>query len=293
MTLAQLQQFQAVCQQGGVTKAARALHLTQPTVSVTIRELEREFGVELFHRADHRLQLTGEGAFLLEQAADLLARAETLADQMRALGGQRNRIRVGVPPMIGSILFPPLYHAFHSSHPEITVEITEEGSLRTEALLEEERLDLALLIFDERTERRYHALPLLETEYVYCVGRDHPMAGRERVAFSSLLDQQMILFGPGSVQNREIRKRFAEAGGQPDVLLFSSNQTTISEYLRSYRAGAFLFRENAALEADLAAIPLDPPWSLTIGLIWKRGRPVYSDTARFIQFARAYSKGHR
>ena len=99
----------------------------------------------------------------------------------------------------------------------------------------------------------------------------------------------MILSGPGSVQNREIQRRFAALGQEPQVLLYSSNQTAISQYLRHGPAGAFFFAENARLEQDLVGIPLDEPWEITIGLIWKKGRHIYSDMAKLIQFAQQYA----
>ena len=133
------------------------------------------------------------------------------------------------------------------------------------------------------------ALPI-STEYVYCVGRQNPLAQRSSIAFEELREEQLILFGPGSTQNRDVRRRFAECGGTPEVLLCSSNQTTISGYLRSYPAGAFLFQENVALDAALVGIPLNSPWPFTFGLIWKRGRAIYSYTAKFISFAKAYAK---
>ena len=78
MTLVQLQQFQAVCRCGSVTKAAKSLHLTQPTVSASIRELERALGVELFNRIDGLLHLTSEGSFFLEHAYALLVQVQDL-----------------------------------------------------------------------------------------------------------------------------------------------------------------------------------------------------------------------
>lgn len=289
MTLIQLQQFQAVCQYHSVTKAARALHLTQPTVSASIRELEREFGLDLFHRVERRLHLTNEGVFFLERVTDLLERAESLGRQMKALSETRNHIRIGVPPMIGSILFPALYHAFHQSHPEITVEITEEGSLDTQQLIGTEQLDLALVILQEQMDEYCEVLPLMQTEYVYCVGRHNPLAERGQICFSELAEEQMILSGPGSLQNREIYARFAALGKEPNVLLYSSNQTAIYEYLRHELVGAFLFAEHVRQEQAFVGIPLAEPWNITIGLIWKKGRHIYSDMAKLIQFARRYA----
>ena len=112
MTIAKLQQFLAVCQFQSVTRAAEFLHISQPSVSGTIRELEHEFQVNLFRHEGRRLVLTAEGSFLREHAQQLIRQFDELSWQMEDLRNQKNRFRIGIPPMSGTIFFPQLYQAF-------------------------------------------------------------------------------------------------------------------------------------------------------------------------------------
>lgn len=143
MTIAKLQQFLAVCQFQSVSRAAEFLHISQPSVSGTIRDLESEFQINLFRHEGRRLVLTAEGSFLRERAQKLIRQFDELSWQMEDLGNQKNRFRIGIPPMAGTVFFPQLHKAFQAAYPEITLSITECGSLHAEKLLEQGELDLA------------------------------------------------------------------------------------------------------------------------------------------------------
>ena len=105
MTIAKLQQFLAVCQFQSVTRAAEFLHISQPSVSGTIRELEHEFQVNLFRHEGRRLVLTAEGSFLREHAQQLIRQFDELSWQMEDLRNQKNRFRIGIPPDVRHDLF--------------------------------------------------------------------------------------------------------------------------------------------------------------------------------------------
>ena len=121
MTIAKLQQFLAVCQFQSVSRAAEFLHISQPSVSGTIRDLESEFQINLFRHEGRRLVLTAEGSFLRERAQKLIRQFDELSWQMEDLGNQKNRFRIGIPPMAGTVFFPQLYKAFQAAYPEITL----------------------------------------------------------------------------------------------------------------------------------------------------------------------------
>ena len=93
MTIAKLQQFLAVCQFQSVSRAAEFLHISQPSVSGTIRDLESEFQINLFRHEGRRLVLTAEGSFLRERAQQLIRQFDELSWQMEDLGNQKNRFR--------------------------------------------------------------------------------------------------------------------------------------------------------------------------------------------------------
>ena len=94
MKLYQLKYFTAVCNYGYVTKAAEELHVTQPSVSSAIKELEDEFAVNLFHRINNRLSPTKEGLYFLDQATKILELVESTQNAMSELGNRKKQIKI-------------------------------------------------------------------------------------------------------------------------------------------------------------------------------------------------------
>jgi len=288
MTLSQMRQFQAVCHYKNVTRAAAALHITQPSVSSSIKDLEAEFGINLFHRLNKRLTLTQEGEFYLEKVTSVLVQVDNLSEQMRDMGNKKNLIHIGVPPMIGTFLFPTMYDAFHTLNPCINLEILEHGSLRTRQMVKNDDLDIAIAIMDEQADPELNRLDILRTSLYYCVSPEHHMSDRAEISIKDLAEEPLILFKPDSSQNAIVNEQFARLGITPNVMLSSSQLYTIKKFMSKGRAGAFLFKEIADMEDDIVGIPLSSPIVMDICLIWKKNRFIYSDASKFIAFTKEY-----
>ncbi|MCW2288417.1 LysR family transcriptional regulator [Leucobacter luti] len=147
MNLEQLRGFAEVALTGHFTRAAEQLHLAQPSLSRQIATLERDLGVELFHRVRGNVALTSAGERLLPLARRMLADAETARNEMAELAGlQRGRIRLGATPTLCTSLVADVLAEFHERHPGIDIEVMERGSRSLIAALMEGALDLALIV---------------------------------------------------------------------------------------------------------------------------------------------------
>ena len=278
MTIAKLQQFLAVCQFQSVTRAAEFLHISQPSVSGTIRELEHEFQVNLFRHEGRRLVLTAEGSFLREHAQQLIRRFDELSWQMEDLRNQKNRFRIGIPPMSGTIFFPQLYQAFQRENPEITLLITECGSLHAEKLLARGELDLAMATLPASPSPEFSYLRLARTQLMLCVSPAHRLANAPSVDISMLRDEPLVLFGTDTAE-RQLR---------PNVLLYSSQLSMIQQFISDGTAAAFLLDALARREPGLVAVPFSTPVYFDTVLLWKRGQYLYNDVECFLRFAKDF-----
>lgn len=258
----------------------------EPSVSIAIKELENSLGTNLFYRHNKRLILTREGEYFLSQARVILEQVERLQQEMASMTGQKNHIRIGIPPMIGVFLFPVLFNGFHGLYPKVKLEIQEYGSAHTWELVANDELDLAIVIADEQTSLRFHTLDVLRTSLVFCVARGHPLSEMASLDMSALKDQTIVLMRPDSYQHEKIFRRFQESNLTPQILLHSNQLYTIKQLIQQSGAGAFLFDEIVRGDPELVGIPLNPPIPINISLIWKRGIQVYSDAALFIDFVR-------
>lgn len=288
MKLLQMKYFQTVCRYGSITKAAEELFVSQPTISFCIKELEDEFGVKLFHRRHNRLQLTVEGSYFLDKINYVLQSVDALSAQMKNMGNNRNHVKIAVPAMISTFLFPQIFNAYNEVYPELQLEMLETGSLQARKLVDANSVDLGITILDSAVEDSYNIVPLVKTELVFCVSKTHPLANCQKISFKQLADQQIILFKADSYQNIFIKRAFSEVGVQPNILLYSSQLYTIKEFLSYGNVGAFLYRQVAEMDDDLVCIPLEQAIFQDIVLIWTKNGSLYSDAENFIQFAKHF-----
>ncbi len=288
MKLLQMRYFQTVCRYGSITKAAEELFVSQPTISFCLKELEDEFGVKLFHRRHNRLQLTVEGQFFLDKINYILQSVDTLATQMKDMGNNHNHVKIAVPAMISTFLFPQMFNAYNKMYPDVELEMLETGSLQTRKLVDANSVDLGITILDNFVTDSYNVLPLVSTELVFCVSKTHPLANREHISFKELANEHIIMFKADSYQNIFIKRAFSEVGVDPKIMLYSSQLYTIKQFLSYGYAGAFLYRQVAEMDRDIVCIPLDRAIFQDIVLIWSKSSSLYSDSENFIQFAKQY-----
>ncbi len=286
MKLQQLRYFQAACRLNSITRAAEQLHVSQPSVSAAIRELEQEFGVTLFSRRYRGFTLTQEGADFLAQVDSLLAHADQTEEILKDIGRKRNLIRLGVPPMIGSILLPRLFRDFREQYPDTKMSVYEASSRELVQQLAEDRLDLAFLPHTAPFSGEYRWMPVIRMETVLCVSSSHPMAERNEVHVRELAEEPLVLFKEGYFQSEQIAGRFARSGLMPDVLLSTSQLSTIISLVRNGSASGFLFRAVADRYPGLVPVSLDPPLEEDVSLVWKKGGFLFSDMNHFIEFVR-------
>lgn len=150
MTLNQLRYFCTASRCHSITKAAEELYVTQPTVSVAIRDLEIEFGINLFSRKGNQLMLTVEGEALYKRQsifAVLWWIAGRLFKYIACASASPYRHTTNVKHCI----FPELLEAFQAEHPEIPVVLEEYGSVRACSLVQDDTLDLHLSTWNSTT----------------------------------------------------------------------------------------------------------------------------------------------
>ena len=288
MKLSHLHHFQAVCQYHSVTKAAEMLHISQPSVSNSIRELEEEFGVSLFRREKNRLFLTEEGVLFLGYVNEMLDREREILAFMTHLAGQQNKVVVGDVGGLGNFLFPDLIHKFKSLHPEISVQIIESGGAKMKEMLEEDKVDLCALVLEKQEWDSFEQLEVVESRYVLVVSATHPLSGRDRVPFSILEALPMAVleesYCGGSLFTRILR----EEGVNVTPAASCRQISTLKSIVRSSDYATVLVEENVRGSAGLALIPFEKPVPVHVGFVWKRRRRRNTASDLFLRFLKSY-----
>lgn len=288
MTLAQLRYFCAAARYGSITQAARALYVTQPTISIAVRDLEKEFSLTLFHHAGSRLTLTEEGGSFYRKAFEILNTCEELKGEYAGKGSVRSLVRLGIPPLLSTIFFPEMLDSFHVDHPDTWLELSEYGSVRACELVQNEILDIALVNMELPGIEKFHSLQLREDPLVFCVSPAHPLAGEPAIHLEMLDRQDIILLSRDSVHNQLLTMRFGATGITPRVIMHSSQITTILRFIQKGTCGCFFYKSMGPHVPHFICIPLEPAINTRIGLVWKRGRYISRGMDQFLEFCRGY-----
>jgi len=270
--LTQLEYFCQVYRLGSVSRAAETLNMTQPSISAAIRELETEFGLTLFAREGRGIRPTGQGDIFYEHAQSLLTHAESFSRTMAGLSRQEE-IRLGVPPMIGSLVLPTLYGEYQASRQGCALKIVEGGRGTLMEMLENHRIDLALLPHNGRLSR-FETESIGTMETMCCVSGVHPLRKRRSLSVQDLAQEPLVLFSDSFFQTEQILERFRSAGLEPNVLLQSNQLSTISQMVARNIAVGFVFNSVAEGIPDVVPIPLSPKMNFHVSLAWNPDTPV-------------------
>ncbi|NNM52574.1 MAG: LysR family transcriptional regulator [Pseudomonadales bacterium] len=197
ITLKQLEVFVAIAQEGTVLKAADRLSLTQSASSMSLADLERQLGRQLFDRVGRRLQLNDTGNLLLPKAIDILSRTEDLEKQAANDSSEMGQLRIGSSLTIGGYLIPSLMGTYLRNHPSSRLSLDMGNTRHVIENLEKFHIDIGFI------EGYCHApeidvLPWQEDELVIFVGKDHPLACTREVTLDDLAHCDWILREPGS-----------------------------------------------------------------------------------------------
>ena len=286
MKLAQMRYFSASCHAGHISKAANELHISQPSITASIKALAEELGVALLHRSNRAVSPTPDGERFLARCDAILAEVDNLAEEFAEIRRNHTLIHVGIPPMIGSVLFPEIFRSFRTRHPEIRINPVEIGSQAAKEAVVSGELDLAVITMGEDLPARLDALRLTRYEMLYCVGPGHPLAARESVSLTETAAYPMILFSGGYYQRTLLESSFRTLEIQPEILFHSNQLTTIKSFIREDIASGFLMPQIVHEEDGIIAIPVREGLRLNVAVVWRKDDYLTKEAKSFISFCR-------
>ena len=283
MRLSYIPTFAAVCRWSTFSRAAEKLHISQPAVSKAIKELEQDCGVALFERQHSTISLTPEGRKLWEGCQRWLKESEELEKLGTSLKTGRQILRIGVVPMCGNTIFPQLHQQFLARHPHYQIRTVEDTASVLYGLLDRQELDLILCVTNHLPLAPYHCKVIKKSRLELFVARTHPLARKKFLSFQDLAGVPLVLFPDTFGQTRYIRRLFAQAQTDPQVLHQTSQVFTILSYIRSGAAAGFLPEEFARTEKELAAVPLEGVPAASINLVWLQDTRTHPGIGEFVR----------
>jgi len=276
--------FIEVCKCKNITKAAFILHVSQPTVTISMKDLEAETGLNLFKREGKKLSITNEGEFLLSKIGAILNSVEQLDNDILDLVNTKNHIKLAIPLQVGSYLIPMIFEEFKRRHPEINLEIMEFGGMDSLRMVNNEELDLAITIYESDFCSGLIYTKLFDSECCFCTNIEHPLASKEHVEISDLATENFIMLQGGFFINKMVNQLFENAAIKPNIILRSTQLHTVKNLVNKGIASTFLMRETVQDDPKIVAIPFSAPLKIRAGIVTKQSHQIYSDAKKMIDF---------
>ena len=222
VTLQHLRIFLAVCGEGGVTAAAKKLYLSQPAVSIALKELERNYGVKLFERGGRRLRITPAGERMFGEALGIVSGLEDMENALRNWE-TAGKMRVGSSITIGTELLPGLVLALRRQFPELSVYVQVSSSEVIERRLLDNGLDLALIEGEVHSDALAFKTFLSDELGVYCHEAD-PLCEKNAAGIGDIAAAPLLLREPGSAA-REMVDALLKVNGLTAAPVWESTST--------------------------------------------------------------------
>jgi DNA-binding transcriptional LysR family regulator len=227
LTLRQLEVIRAVCRQGSVTLAAAALEISQPAVSMMLRDCTRLAGFPLFQRKHGRLQPTAEMRSLLtdlERVFEGVERIGRLVDDMR--DSSIGTVQVAATPTLADNLLPPALAAFQRARPRIQVTLYAMDNRAVVNTVLQERVDFGLVLAPVN-QPDARLISLCSADLVCVVPPGHKLAGRESVTPQDLAPYPLISFSRSLPLGHLVEESFRQAG-VPRRIAVEVNQSSVA-----------------------------------------------------------------
>lgn len=235
-TLTQLEYLVAVAKQGHFGRAAKACHVSQPSLSAQIKRLEEELEVELFDRSTKPIAATQAGEEIIRQAKIILQehrKLSAIADQGK--GEPKGEFRLAVIPTLAPQLIPRFIGQFSRVYPKVTLYVDEQKTENILGMLEEGELDAGLLVTPIEESRLITRTLFLESFYCYVNG-GHPLAKRKFLAESDLDPTQVWLLAEGHCFRQQVLNLCGmgeEFGVLPNVSFESGSLDTLRRLVQA------------------------------------------------------------
>lgn len=213
MLLDRLKAFHAVVKYGGFERATESIRLSQPAISLRVKGLEKELGVELFSRLGSRARLTDAGRTVEEYTTRLMIVLNEMTQAIDELKGlKRGQLRCGATTTYAVHLLPKVLVQFKKRFPNIEVMLVGGKTAEIEKKILAEDIDIGLVTVTPTTPGSLRIFHLLTDELVLVTPRDHPLAKLHRVSLKRIESLPLILREKGSLQRRTIDQCFRASG---------------------------------------------------------------------------------
>jgi DNA-binding transcriptional LysR family regulator len=290
LNLDYLQSFLVVIESGSFSAAAERLHLSQPAVSLQVRQLEKGLKAPLIERVGRTAKPTAAGAALLAHASQVNAAVDLAVDAVaRQVSGAAGRIRLGTGATACIFLLPPILKELRTSLPALEITVTTGNTTEIAKAVEDNVIDIGLVTMPV-SGRSFEIIPVLKDEFVLIAPRDMPLP--ERITPAVLATKPVVLFEPGGNTRRIADQWLARGGVSLKPLMSLGSVEAIKEMVRAGLGCAILpgmAVSAAAKPRDLIVRSLSPRLYRRLAVVVRRDKRLDLGLRKTLSALRAMS----
>ncbi len=285
MRLEQLRHFVVLSEELNYLAAAERLYISQPSLSKSIQAVERELGVQLVNRGTRHVSLTDMGQTFLEYARRICWEYDQAQKKLQSKNAAH--MVVEVMPLTFQEEIADMLADFSQDHSEIRMRILEKENQETVTRLRRGEIDLGIMRY-EGDDEQLRVIPMLSNRIILAVGRNHPLAHRDRVSLSEVGEETFLAFNKSSEMYKKSMELLSANGVSPELQGSEVRVNTMKPFIEKKRMVAIL-TDNMIDDDDPGirklAIEGDP--KLTISIVLRKGK-TRPELEQFIDFAQQY-----
>ena len=223
------------------SEAAEVLFLSQPAVTMQIKQLESHLGMDLFHRHSKTIKLTEIGDMLFEYTQRIFELTESAENAVKELKNLKTgNLRIGSVHIYARLMMPSLILDFQLQHPGIRVFLDEGSSDDITQSLIDYKNELGLISAKTSSYTQLEVIPLFQRELVLILAGSHPLNRKDKICLADLADEPLIVQRKGAISRESILHKYQEAGIVPPILIEARNYEFIIEQVQAGKGISFI-----------------------------------------------------
>lgn len=279
MDIKEMQYIVAIAEEKNLSRAAKRLGVSQPTLTSFLYNLEDELGVDLFTREKKKLIPTEAGQIYLSGALHIInIHDQTYASIRHSNHDEKKVLKIAGTPLRGAMFIASISPAFHRKFPNIKLEFIESYTSDIKDLIRKGKADIGINAFLESDRKEFTCLIHSREEIILAVPSFYPIAQKVNTEYASHIDLHdfndlpYVLMSKGSNQRTMIDERFASQNIQPTIIHESKNNAVIRSMIQQGGGIGFYARTFIQKNADVVYFSLYPKMYLNLGFILKKNK---------------------
>jgi len=292
MKFFQLEYMMAVCKYGSISKAADELLVSRPAVSRTVKDLEQEFGIELFRRTTSGVALTEAGIVFYDKCMKIEKMVAELRTEMEAIKDAYSDendhwLNIGLT-FTARCRILPFLGEFTKHSPHIRLKMPDIGDSFLDSRSLDPELDVLISLCRDEEMDGLDYINIEESKFAFCCSRNHALAGRKTVSIHDIKDEPLIGLSGLDPKRNQTMQLYAAHGLRPNIIHETKQVSSVKQMIRENLCSSVQPQQSMENDPEIVTIPIEESDRIYLRIIWNKDIRHKKAFFEFISFAREY-----